>query len=73
MGSELVDQTVQHVRHFRVFLLCRLQEFHYARVGDGVLGRCDSAGSCTLYSDGVCLESIDKRQSGVHRRPGCDQ
>ena len=73
LGSELAHQTFHHVRHFRFFLLCRLQEFHYARVGDGVLGRCDPLGSCAVYGHGVCLEPIDKRQSGVHSRSSCDQ
>lgn len=64
MGIELVDQTVQHVRHIRVFLLCRLQEFRTPELATEYLAG-DSAGSCAVYGYGICLESIDKRQSGT--------
>lgn len=63
MGSELVDQTVQHVRHFRVFFFFVVfKNFITPELATIILAGAILL-SCILYSDGVCLESIDKRQS----------
>lgn len=68
MGDELVDQAFHYVWNCLPVFVCRIQSVHTFGIGHTVSCGGSSFRSCSMYSDGVCVEYTYKREPCLY---GC--
>jgi hypothetical protein len=72
-AQQLVDQAIPHVRTGDLVFQGHLPTAHPGRLGAGLLNRGCIVGRSALHSDGVRMESSDKRRPGAHTCAGFGQ
>lgn len=73
MDCKLADQAIYHVWHCKLIFLCYIQRFYHTRLSKRISCRCCTFRSCSLYCNGFCMESLNKRKSSIYRCSGCNK